>query len=888
MVRRKHALDGLGQDIRDHIERETQDNIDKGMAPEEARRQAMIKFGNVALTMEDTQAVWGWPSLDQIREDLRYVLRTLRRKPAFALVVILTLGFGIGLTTATFSIVNAALIRPLGFADPERLVALHERFGVQDVPFSPPDFLDLQRDQQSFEGVAAYANVPLELSAGSEPIRIDGAKVSTGLFSLLGVGPLLGREFLPEEDWPGTDVAVLSWGLWQSRFGGDHSIVGQTVTLDRRAHTVIGVMPAGFEFPRRGPQSNNKPASIWVPMAFTAGERQERGSQFNRGVIARLKPGVSIDQARAELEVLARRINANYPPELQHAGFAIGLSAAPLRDEIVGRMQRPLLLLLGAVGLVLLVTCANVATLVLSRAASRTREIAVRTALGASRARLLQLLLAEASVLSIVGGLVGLVAARFIVGAVPTAVTEAIPAGQEFSIDVRVLAFTAGIAMATSLLFAVIPLGAVARARAGLALQEASRATPGPRRHRMQAGLVVSTVMLACVLLVGAGLFIRSFSALVATDAGFNPDRVLTASLTLPRAGYSTATSVRSFQRALFTRASSLPGVRSAALVTDLPFERYEDRVLSAEGVKLPEGTPSSTNLSWVYGPYFQTLGIRLQSGRVFSEVEATESRGVVIVNERLAWTFWQGQDAVGKRVRWGLNIPENQNPWLTVIGVIADVADGPPGAEPAVHAYEPFSQFPDSVLNNVNGPTAFGRQFNLAVRSDADPRALASAVRAEIGRIDRQLAIASIATMVDRVGELVAPRRFSAMVLGAFATGALLLAAVGLYGLLVFTVSERGREIAVRLALGAQRAEILRMVIGQGLKLVAIGLVLGIAVSYGVGRAIASLLYQTESHDIVTFGTVPIVLLLIAVIACALPAYRASRVEPMGILRTE
>jgi putative ABC transport system permease protein len=888
MVRRKRALDGLGQDIRDHIDRETQDNIDRGMAPEEARRQAMIRFGNVALTMEDTQAVWGWPSLDQIREDLRYVLRTLRRKPAFALVVILTLGFGIGLTTATFSIVNAALIRPLGFADPERLVALHERFGVQDVPFSPPDFLDLQRDQQSFEAVAAYANVPLELSGGAEPIRIDGAKVSAGLFSLLGVGPLLGREFRPEEDRPGTDVAVLSWGLWQSRYGGDRSIVGRAVTLDRRTYTVIGVMPAGFEFPRRGPQSNNKPASIWLPMAFNAGERQERGSQFNRGAIARLKRGVSIDQARAELEVLAPRINANYPPELQDAGFAIGLSAASLRDEIVGRMERPLLLLLGAVGLVLLVTCANVATLVLSRAASRTREIAVRTALGASRARLVQLLLAEAAVLSIVGGLVGLVTSRFIVGAVPTAVTEAIPAGREFSIDVRVLAFTAGIAMTTSLLFAVIPLGAVSRAPTGPALQESSRSTPGPRRHRLQAGLVVSTVMLACVLLVGAGLFIRSFSALMATDAGFNPDRVLTAALTLPRAGYSTAASVRRFERDLFTRASALPGVRSAALVTDLPFERYEDRVLSAEGVKLPDGTPSNTNLSWVYGPYFQTLGIRLQSGRVFSEIEAIEPRGVVIVNERLARTFWPGQDAVGKRLRWGLNIPENPNPWLTVIGVIADVADGPLGAKPSVHAYEPFSQFPDSLLNNVNAPAAFGRHFKLAVRTDADPGALASAVRSEIGRIDRQLAIESIATMVDRVGEMVAPRRFSAVVLGGFATGALLLAAVGLYGLLVFTVSERVREIAVRLALGAQRAEIVRMVIGHGLKLVTFGLVLGVGVSYGVGRLIASLLYQTESHDIVTFGTVPLLLFLIAGIASAVPAYRASRAEPMTILRTE
>lgn len=886
MPPRKRALDELDQDIRDHIERETQDNVEKGMTPEEARRQALLAFGNVVRVREDVRAVWVPPSLDALRQDLRHAFRTLRRNPTFAAVVVLTLGLGIGVNTATFSIVNAALIRPLGFEAPERLVALHERLG-DEAPFSPPDFLDLEREQKSFEAVAAFANVSFELSGRGEPLRIDGAKVSAKLIPLLGVRPLVGRDFTADEDRPGVDVALLSFGLWHARYGGDPAIVGQTVTLDRRPYTVIGVMPASFEFPRRGPQRNNKPASIWVPMAFTDGQRQGRGSQFNHSVIGRLKQGVSIGEARAELDVLAGRINAAYPPELQSAGFSIGLSAAPLREEISGRMQRPLLLLLAAVGLVLLVTCANVATLVLGRAASRAREVAVRTALGSSRARLAQLLLVEAAVLSAAGGLVGLVSSRLIVGAVPASITEALPAAREIPIDLRVLAFTGVIAVATAVLFALIPLLTIEGGGPALALSEApSRSTPGRRRHRLQTGLVVSTVALSCVLLVGAGLFIRSFSALIGTDAGFDPDRVLTASLTLPRAGYGSAASVRGFHQALLSGASSLPGARSSALVTDLPLESYEHRVFSAEGVAKVAGRPSSTNLSWVYGPYFRTLGIRVTSGREFSDVEAIEPRSVVIVNERLARSFWPGQDAVGKRLRWGLDIEQNPNPWLTVVGVVVDVADAPLGAEPFIHAYEPFSQLPDAVLNNV--PGAFGRHVKLAVRTDRDPGTLATAVRAAIGQVDRQLAVESIATMEDRVGDSVAPRRFSAMTLGAFATASLLLAALGLYGLLAFTVGERVREIAVRLALGAEPGAILRMVVGQGLKLVSAGLVVGMAASYGVARVVASFLYRTERHDLVTFGAVPIVLALIALVACVVPAYRASRLDPAPVLRGE
>jgi predicted permease len=883
MLRGKRALNGLQDDIRDHIERETQDNIDRGMAPGEARRQAMLRFGNAALVAEDMRAVWVRPWADTLRQDIRYAFRTLRRNPAFAVVVVLTLGFGIGINTATFSIVNEVLIRPLGFPASERLLALHERFGggAENVPFSPPDFLDLQRDQQSFDGVAAFKNDSFELSGRGEPVRINGARVSANLFSLLGVRPLAGRDFVREDDRPGMDVAVLSWGLFQSRYGGDRSIVGRTITLDRRPYTVIGVMPASFQFPRRGPQLNDEPASVWVPMAFTDEQRQGRGSQFNHSVIGRLKRGVEIDQAEAELATLARRINDNYPSSLRRAGFpSVGLSTTPFRDEIVGRTEQPLLLLLAAVGLVLLVTCANVSTLVLSRAASRTREIAVRAALGSSRRRLAQLLLAEAAILSTAGALLGLLLSRFIVGAVPASVAETLPIVHEVSIDFRVLAFTSGIAIAAAILFALIPLVTIDRGSPALALQEeASRSTPSLRRHRLQAGLVVSTVILACVLLVGAGLFLRSFSALMATDAGFNGDRVLTASLTLPTNAYTTAGSIRNFHAALLTRASSLPGVRSAALVTDLPLEHYEYRAFSPEGAT----SGGATNLSWVYGPYFQTLGIRLKRGRVFSDVETTAARGVVIINDRLARTFWPGQDVIGKRLRWGLNIPENSNPWLTIVGVVGDVADGPPGVEPFVHAYEPFSQFPDAAWSS-----GFGRVIKLAVRTDSAPQALASAVRSAIGGIDRQLAIESITTMDERLADVVAPRRFSAMALGAFATGSLLLAAIGLYGLVAFTVGERVREIAVRLALGAEPAAIRRMVIGRGLRLVSVGLVAGVAASYGVARLVASFLYETESHDPVTFAAVPVVLLLVGLIACALPAYRASRVNPAPVLRMD
>jgi putative ABC transport system permease protein len=767
---------GLEQDLQDEMAFHLAMREDQLRASGDARAdvEARRRFGSTARIREDLRDTWAVaPVLSGFVQDLRYALRTLGRSPGFAVVVAVTLGLGIGINTATFSIINAALIKPLGFADPDRLIAIQEQivgYEFDEGPFSPPDFLGLQRDQQSFSGIGAFLNLSLELSEGEQPVRVDAAKVSWSLFPLLGVPPLHGRTFSPDEDRPGADVAVLSWPLWQARFGGDPTVVGTSISLDRRPYTVIGVMPAAFEFPRRGPMLNNKPADVWVPMAFTDLQTQAHGNEFNHNVVGRLKPGVTLAQARAELAALGERINAGYPPVLRSNGFRTALSAIPLRTQFAGRAERPLLLLLGAVGLVLLVTCSNVANLVLCRSASRTKEIAVRLALGSSRARLLRLLFAETAILATAGCLLGLAISVVVVGLVPAPVAETLPAARDISIDGRVLGFSAAIAALTAIVFAVLPLLGESGLPGPALQEEAARTTPGVRRRRLQSALVVTTVVLAFVLLVGAGLFIRSFTALMATEAGFRPAGVLTAAMTLPRAGYRTAASVRSFHASLFREASALPGVRSAALVTDLPLERYERRVFAPEAVKL--ASRLNTNLTWLYGPYFQTLGIGVTRGRPFSEVEITNRRLVVIVNERLARAAWPGQDPVGKRMRWGLDVPGNPNPWLTVVGVVADVADGPLGEPGYLHAWEPFSQFPDVVFDNV--PNAFGRHVKLAIRTDGTTAALAPRLRSVITAIDPSLAVESVASMDERVADAVAPRRFSAMTLAAFAGGAL------------------------------------------------------------------------------------------------------------------
>jgi putative ABC transport system permease protein len=860
----------------------------RGVGAEDPGAAARRRFGSVARIREELRDTWAIaPGIGALAADVRYAARRLRRSPGFTLVVVLTLGLGIGTTTAFFSAVYAVLLRPLGYADPDRLMLVYETFpqaGIERLPFSPLDFEDFRRYQGSFEAAAAYRSGPFELSGSGEPERILGAKVSADLFRVLGVWPIAGRAFAPSDDVPGVNVAILSWRLWQRRYGGASTALGTVIWLDRQPYTVVGVMPPGFAFPGRGPRFNADPAEVWVPIAFTPRERAERGAMYGNSVIARLEAGMSPETARADLDLTASRIAVNYPAIVRDAGFLPRLVARPLREEISGRVQAPLLSLLAAVVLVLVVACANVANLMSSRLVGRTGEFAVRIALGARPRRVVQLLLCEALLLSVFGGLVGTSLAYAATRAVPAVLARTIPGLQDIAIDIRVLAVTALICMGTAVTFTMLCLQVLRRRAPANALREGtSRLTGASRSLRMQRAFVVATMSIACMLLAGAGLFVKSFAALMSTDIGFQPARVLTASLALPPAFYATAEKVRTFHDALARSLSPLPGVRSVTIGTDLPLTTYETRGFTPEGGIAADVLPV-TSLTWVDGPYFETLGIPLTIGRSFDADEYAQNRRVVIVNEKLARSAWPGANAVGKRLKWGGKA--SPNPWLTVVGVIRDVVDGPIGTPPGLHAYEPFRQLPDVLLDGAEN--RFGRGIEVAVRVDGDPRALAALVRTEIRKLDPRLAIESIESMDALIQSAVAPQRASTQLVTAFAALALVLAVVGVYGLLAFTTSQRQKEIAVRMALGAERRAIVRMVVGQGARLVAIGLAIGTAGAFVLSRALAPLLYSTDPHDVAVFAIVPIVLVPTALIACALPALRVARMDQAAALRAD
>jgi predicted permease len=816
--------------------------------------------------------------------DLRHGFRALVKAPAFTCITILTLALGIGANSAIFSLVNAALVRPLGFADPERLMLVYESIleaGVGRFDVSPADYLDLLQYQESFSGVGAYRLATVELSGSAQPEQIDAAEITSSLFPVLGVQAAEGRTFLPEEDQRASNVVVISHALRVRRFAG-RPVLGTPIVLDRKPYTVVGVMPAGFEFPRRGASSNATPADVWLPLVFTPFERQARGMMYNHSVIGRLRDGTSPDRASADISALAERIRENYPAAIRSA-LSLRIGTAMLAEELSGQVRRPLLILLGAVGLVLLVTCANVANLILSRSVARQRDIGVRAALGAGRLRLFQVLLGEAIILAACGGMLGLALGYWGLKAIPAVLTTSLPGISTVTMDWRVVAFTSALSLGSAGLFALVPLAAGMRRDLHDLLREgSSRATGGRRQHRMQASLVVASVAFAFILLVCAGLFVRSFRSLVTVPSGVGATNVLSLQVRLPFTGYGDGGRIRTFYRTLEEQLGTLPGVSATSIATDLPLEPDgERRAFTAENAT-GRDLGQTLAVTWMHGDYFGTYGIPMIAGRGFSADEQRENRNVAIVNTRLAHSYWPGQNPVGKRLKWGL--PASTAPWLTVVGVAGDVVEGPPGSEPVIHVYVPYTNVSDAAL--ASSVAGLWRRLVIGVRGEQDALALAASARGVVAALDPALAISDLQTIEQLERDRSAPQRFSAIVIAGFGIGALLLAAIGLYGVLAFSVSQRRREIAVRLALGAPPSGVLRLTVREGMTLVAFGLVLGALGAASATRLLRATLFETSVYDPVTFAAVPLLLGAVALAASYLPARRAASVDPIIALR--
>ncbi len=885
MTQRKHMMDDFDDDIRDHIARETEDNIARGMSSEEARTAAFRKFGNVLRVKEDTRKVWTLTWLEDLAQDVRYAFRMLRKSPGFTAVAILTLALGIGANTAIFSIVDAVLLRPLPFKNPSRLVMLWEglpEIGYPKIEGSAPDIVLYEREQKSFVSIGAFQNKDFDLSGGSgEPERLTAARASASLFPTLGISPLIGRTYTRDEDESRAKVAVLSYGFWQRRFAGDPSIVDRTIDLDREPYTVLGVMPRNFVFPVRGPEGSDQPADLWVPMAFTQTELTGWGMYFNNNVICRLKPGVTIAQAQAEANLIAGRLMQVYPAALLKAfpNARVRIMLSPFHEEVIGPVQTLLLVLMAAVGLVLLIACANVATLLLSRAASRSREIAIRTALGASRNRLIRQMLTESLVLALAGGVLGVLIALWGTKSLLSLVPSSIPLPPTVSMGGSVLAFVAAICSITAIVFGVAPAFQMSAASLHTTLQEGGRSgTPGRARRHLQAVFVTAEFALALVLLIGAGLLVRSFSRLLDTNPGFHPEHVLTMSVPLPPRAYGRAAQIREFYRQALERISALPGVKSAGISNDLPLNGTITDAVKVEG---STGLTPATRVSWVLGDYFQTMGIPLLRGRAFTPEDRAGTQLVAVISDAAAKAMWPGQDAIGKRFTGS-----GQRKFLTVVGIVGEVSDSTLDTKPLPHVYTPYLQLTDAQMEDTVMNVA--RSMNIAMRTAGAPAALTSAVIGQIRSLDPDLPIAKIRTMDQAMSESVAGPRFNTSLLGIFSIAALFLAAIGIYGVLAYTVAQQTHEIGIRIALGAQQRDVMLLVLAQGARLALIGIAIGLLAAFGLTRLMASLLYGTSVSDPLTFAAVSAVLFVVALLACYIPARRAMKVDPIVALRYE
>lgn len=864
----------LDDELRFHLEKEIEQNLARGMDREEARWAALRSFGGVEQVKEESRDVRGVRLVEQFLQDMRYSLRVLIRKPGFTLTVIITLALGIGANTAIFSVVNAVLLRELPLKNPDEVMWVWSTRTDRDkAPFTLPDFLDYRDQNQTLDQVAAFSNVGLNLTGSEKTERLQAMRVSANLFELLGVDAAVGRLFVPEDDEPARrQVAVLSYESWQKRFGGDPQVVGKALNLDGESYTVIGVLPSRFTLPDRE-------AELAIPLRPLLDPLRELRSSTNfLRAVARLKPGVTRQQAETDLTAIVSRQRQQFgDPYLKKTGVRL----VPIYEEMVGNVRTALWVLLGAVGMVLLIACSNLASLSLARASARHREMSIRKALGATSVRLVRQLLVENLLLIFIGGAAGFVVAiwgvRFLLALSPTR----LPRDNEIGVDLTVLAFAAASSVLAALISGVLPALQAARSetRTGLLSGAARGVGDAASRNRSRSILVIAEVSLSFVLLIGAGLLIRSFISTQAVDPGFDPANVITARLSLPKANYKDRAAVSLFCDKLSSRLEALPGVDSVAAVSLLPM---------GPGLRvipfIPKGQGSSKGDSFVAQyrlvtpDYFRVMKIPLRHGRAFEPHDKADRAPVAIVNESLASRFFPKGNAIGAHIQVDDN---NTGPRpVEIVGVAGDVKHVSLEDKPTIDIYLPIAQV------HEDGVALLTNSQYWVLRSNSDINSLEAAIRRELRSVDTDVASASIRTMDSYLSDSVAPRRFNLRLLTIFSVAALLLAATGIYGLVSYSVAQRTPEIGIRLALGATRKNIFRIILGQGLRLVLIGLAFGLLGAFALTRVIRSLMFGVTPGDPLTFVAVSSLLILITLVAGGLPALRATKLDPLRALR--